>query len=147
MRYDLIIKNGTGVFPFHGEARCDIGIRDGKIATISDAIDSHQAKETIDANGRYVFPAAVDSHYHIGIYRPHSEDAESKSRSALVGGVGIIISYWRTGHHYLNKTGFYRDIFPEVLHLSEGNFYTDYAYHIAPMATAQLDSPSAQMRI
>jgi dihydropyrimidinase/allantoinase len=47
----------------------------------------------------------VDSHYHVGIYRPHSEDAESESRSALVGGVSTVISYWRTGHHYLNKTG------------------------------------------
>lgn len=139
MKHDSIIKNGTVVFPFHGEVKCDIGIKDGKIATISDAIDSNQAENVLDANGKYVFPAAVDSHYHIGIYRPHSEDAESESRSALVGGVGTIISYFRTGHHYLNKTGFYKDIFPEVLQLSEGNFYTDYAYHIAPMATAQLD--------
>jgi len=139
MKHDSIIKNGTVVFPFHGEVKCDIGIRGGKIATIADAIDANQAEEVLDASGRYVFPAAVDSHYHIGIYRPHSEDAESESRSALVGGVGTIISYFRTGHHYLNKTGFYKDIFPEVLQLSEGNFYTDYAYHIAPMATAQLD--------
>ena len=139
MKHDSIIKNGTVVFPFHGEVKCDIGIRSGKIATIAEAIDANQAEEVLDASGRYVFPAAVDSHYHIGIYRPHSEDAESESRSALVGGVGTIISYFRTGHHYLNKTGFYKDIFPEVLQLSEGNFYTDYAYHIAPMATAQLD--------
>ncbi|HXF43708.1 MAG TPA: dihydroorotase family protein, partial [Pyrinomonadaceae bacterium] len=42
-------------------------------------------------------------------------------------------------HHYLNKTGPYTEIFPEVLRLSEGNFYTDYCYHIAPMTTSQLD--------
>ena len=139
MKHDSIIKNGTVVFPFHGEVKCDIGIKDGVIAAIADAIDSNQADEIVDANGKYVFPAAVDSHYHIGIYRPHSEDAESESRTALVGGVGTVISYFRTGQHYLNKTGLYRDIFPEVLELSKGHFYTDYAYHIAPMATAQLD--------
>jgi dihydroorotase-like cyclic amidohydrolase len=139
MKHDSIIKNGTVVFPFHGEVKCDIGIRDGKIASISDAIDASNGEEIIDAAGKYVFPAAVDSHYHVGIYRNHSEDAESESRTALVGGVGTIISYFRTGHHYLNKTGFYRDIFPEVLQLSENHFYTDYCYHIAPMAAAQLD--------
>ncbi len=139
MKFDSIIKNGTVVFPFHGEVRCEIGIKDGKIASISDSIDSNQAEEIVDAKGKYVFPAAVDSHYHVGIYRPHSEDAESESRTALVGGCGTIISYFRTGHHYLNKTGLYKDIFPEVLELSKGHFYTDYCYHIAPMATPQLD--------
>ena len=139
MRYDSIIKNGTVVFPFHGEVKCDIGIKNGKVASISDSIDANLADEIVDAHGKYVFPAAVDSHYHVGIYRPHSEDAESESRTALVGGCGTIISYFRTGHHYLNKTGLYRDIFPEVLELSNGHFYTDYAYHIAPMAPAQLD--------
>jgi len=139
MKYDSIIKNGTVVFPFHGEARCDIGITGGKISTISDAIDANLADDITDASGKYVFPAAVDSHYHVGIYRSHSADAESESMSALVGGVGTIISYWRTGHHYLNKTGLYKDIFPEVLSLSENHFYTDYSYHIAVMTAAQLD--------
>jgi dihydroorotase-like cyclic amidohydrolase len=139
MKFDSILKNGTVVFPFHGEVKCEIGIRDGKIASIADEIDSNLAGEVIDAAGKYVFPAAVDSHYHIGIYRDHSIDAESESRTALLGGCGTVISYFRTGHHYLNKTGLYRDIFPEVLELSKGHFYTDYAYHIAPMATPQLD--------
>ena len=139
MRHDSIIKNGTVVFPFHGEVKCDLGIRGGKIISISDAIDANQAEEVLDANGKYVFPAAVDSHYHVGIYRPHSDDAESESRTALVGGVGTIVSYWRTGHHYLNKTGLYKDIFPEVLQLSDGHFYTDYSYHIAVMTAAQFD--------
>lgn len=139
MKHDLIVKNGIVVFPFHGEIKCEIGIRDGKIATIADEIDSNQSEEVLDARGKYVFPGAVDSHYHIGIYRPHSADAESESRSALVGGVSTIISYFRTGHHYLNKTGSYKDILPEVLELSDKHFYTDYGYHIAVMTAAQLD--------
>lgn len=142
MKFDSIIKNGTVVFPFHGEVKCEIGIKDGKISAICDAIDANQAEEVLDASGKYVFPAAVDSHYHVGIYRNHSEDAESESRTALVGGCGTIISYFRTGHHYLNKTGPYREIFPEVLDLSKNHFYTDYCYHIAPMTAPQLDEVS-----
>ncbi len=87
-------------------------------------------------------PGAIDSHFHIGIYRPHAEDARSESASAISGGVTTILSYFRTGHHYLNKTGPYREIFPEVLSLSDGNFWCDYGYHIAPMNSAQLDEVS-----
>lgn len=139
MRYDLLIKNGTVVFPYHGKVRCDIGVRGGRIAALADAIDANLAEQVLDARGRYVFPGAVDSHFHVGIYRPHSEDAESESRSALIGGVSTIVSYWRTGQHYLNKTGLYKDLLPEVLSLSAGHFYTDYSYHIAVMTAAQLD--------
>lgn len=139
MRYDLLIKNGTAVFPYHGPVRCDIGVRDGRIATLADELDTSTAAQVLDARGQYVFPGAVDSHFHVGIYRPHSADAASESRSALVGGVSTLISYWRTGQHYLNKTGPYKEIFPEVLDLSRGHFYTDYSYHIAVMTAAQLD--------
>jgi dihydropyrimidinase/allantoinase len=139
MPYDLLLKGGTVVLPFHGTVRCDIGVRNGKTVALQDDIAVSAATEVVDARGKYVFPGAVDSHYHVGIYRPHSEDAESESRSALVGGVSTIISYFRTGHHYLNKTGAYQDIFPEVLQLSDGHFYTDYCYHIAVMTAAQLD--------
>jgi dihydroorotase (multifunctional complex type) len=139
MSYNLLIKNGTAVFPYHGTVKCDIGVRHGKIAAIADNIAASEATQVIDARGKYIFPGAVDSHFHVGIYRPHSADAESESRSALVGGVSTLISYWRTGQHYLNKTGPYKDIFPEVLSLSQGNFHTDYSYHIAVMTAAQLD--------
>jgi len=139
MRYDLLVKGGTAVLPFHGTIQCDIGARGGKIVAIADELAASDADQVVDARDRYVFPGAVDSHFHVGIYRPHSDDAESESRSALVGGVSTLISYFRTGHHYLNKTGPYRQILPEMLGLSRGHFHTDYAYHIAVMTAAQLD--------
>ncbi len=139
MRYDLLIKGGTAVLPFHDTVQCDIGVRDGKIVAIAYELAKTDADEVLDVRGHHVFPGAVDSHFHIGIYRPHSDDAASESRSALVGGVSTIISYFRTGHHYLNKSGPYREIFPEMLELSYSHFFTDYAYHIAVMTTAQLD--------
>ena len=133
------VKGGTVVLPGHGAVRADIGTRAGRIVAIVDDLSTAQATEVVDANGLHVFPGAVDSHFHVGIYRPHSEDARSESLSAVSGGVTTLISYFRTGHHYLNKSGPYREIFPEVLSLSRGNFHSDYAYHVAPMTTAQLD--------
>ena len=50
------------------------------------------------------------SDLHLGIYRPHAEDVRSETRSALVGGVTTVVSYFRTGSHYMNKTGPYGQI-------------------------------------
>jgi dihydropyrimidinase/allantoinase len=68
-----------------------------------------------------------------------ADDTESETRSALAGGVTSIISYFRTGQHYLNKSGPYREIYPEVLALTRGRAFTDYGFHIAIMTSGQVD--------
>src|SRR5262245_21568245 len=138
-RYELAVLGGTVVVPYSGTIRADIGIRDGRIVAIEDAIGRHDADDVVDARGKLVFPGGVDGHFHIGIYRPVSTDAESETRSSLVGGVTSVLSYFRTGSHYLNKTGSYRDIFPEVLRATEGHAYTDFGYHLGIMTSAQVE--------
>ncbi|MBV8827603.1 MAG: dihydroorotase family protein [Acidobacteriaceae bacterium] len=135
MKYDLAVLNGTVVVPGVGPQRIDLGIQGGRIAALGHSIRAGEAEEVFDAQGLHVLPGAIDSHFHIGIYRPHGEDARSESLSAVAGGVTSLISYFRTGHNYLDKTGPYREIFPELLALSRGNFWCDYSYHIAPMTT------------
>ncbi len=93
---------------------------------------------SMDAGGGLVLPGAVDAHYHLGIYRDITEDARSETLSSLAGGVTSIISYFRTGSHYLEKTGPYAEIFPEVLEATQGHSYVDYGYHLAPMAREQV---------
>src|SRR5205823_13551577 len=119
--------------------RCNVGVRDGRITALADAIASRDAAEVIDARGKLVLPGAVDSHFHIGIYRDLAVDAASETRSALVGGVTTVVSYFRTGSHYLNRSGTYREIFPEVLAATHGHAFTDYGYHIAIMTSQQVD--------
>ncbi|MFQ5795860.1 MAG: dihydropyrimidinase, partial [Candidatus Bipolaricaulia bacterium] len=138
-QYDLAVINGTMIIPYVGPIRGDIGIRDGHIVALCDSIDAAQAEDVLDAKDRVILPGAVDSHFHLGIYRSLSDDVLSETASALVGGVTTIISYFRTGRHYLDKSGPYREIFPEVLTLTDGRAYTDYSYHIAIMTTDQLD--------
>jgi len=104
-RFDLAVVNGTLVIPFVGAFAGDVAARDGTIVQIADKIDPADAEVVIDASGKLVFPGAVDPHVHIGIYRPVTADAESETTSALVGGVTTVVSYFRTGSHYLNKTG------------------------------------------
>src|SRR5256885_8003743 len=128
-RHDLAILGGTVVVPYLGALRCDIGVRGGRIATLADAIAPAEAAEVLDARGRPVLPGAVDSHFHIGIYRDLAHDAESETRSALAGGVTTVISYFRTGQHYLNKTGSYRTSFPAVVAATQGPPHNHFRVH------------------
>jgi dihydropyrimidinase/allantoinase len=131
--YDVVVIGGTLVIPFVGEVRGDVGIKDGRIAAIADALQPSDGIDAIDARGKHVFPGGVDSHYHLGIYRDITDDTESETTSSLVGGVTTVVSYFRTGSHYLNKSGPYKEIFPEVLRAVEGHAKVDYGFHLAPM--------------
>ena len=86
-----------------------------------------------------MFPGVVDVHQHWGIYNELSEDAVSESRAAAQGGVTSGITYIRTGAYYLNRTGPYREIFPDVLAAVEGRAYVDYAFHVAPILEEHID--------
>jgi dihydropyrimidinase/allantoinase len=136
--YDLVIQGGHLVIPKTGVVKADIGVKGEKIAAISLRIDPQTGERVIDASGKYVFPGAVDSHFHIGIFRPLDEDALSESRSAVWGGVTTICSYFRTGKNYLNRSGPYQKVFPDVLEKSKGSFFTDYAYHVSIMTPEQM---------
>jgi dihydroorotase-like cyclic amidohydrolase len=137
-RFDTIVLNGQAVLPGQGLTRADVAIKDGRIAMVGSDIPSQDADEVIDASGRLVLPGAVDAHFHLGIYRDITEDTKSETTSSLAGGVTSIISYFRTGSHYLDKSGPYREIFPEVLAATEGHSRVDYGYHLAPMMRSQI---------
>jgi len=136
--YDLAIKNGILVIPGAGLVRADLGIKGEKIAAVSEDIPADAAKRVLDASGRHVFPGAVDSHAHIGIYRPLEEDAASESAACAAGGITTIASYFRTGKNYLNKTGSFKEILPELMSRSESSYRVDFAYHIACMTSEQI---------
>jgi dihydroorotase (multifunctional complex type) len=135
--FDTVICDGLVALPGREPTPADIAIGGGVIRAIGEGLPRGDA-ELIDAAGRLVLPGAVDAHYHLGIYRGISEDAESETLSSLAGGVTSVVSYFRTGSHYLNKSGPYGEIFPEVLSATEGHSRVDFAYHLAPMDRAQV---------
>lgn len=137
--FEMVIAGGTVVVPYQGEVKCDIGVRDGVVAGLGDGLQVAPGGTKIDATDKYVLPGAVDAHIHWGIYRPFADDVRSESESAVAGGVTTVLSYFRTGQHYLNKTGSYRSIFPEVVELTRGNAWCDFSYHVAPMTSEHLD--------
>ena len=132
--YDLLIKNGAVVLADKVVENCTIAVKNGRIAAMStEEIADSEANELMDAKGLTIMPGAVDCHTHLGIYAPIDEDAKTETKAALTGGVTTMMSYFRTGAHYMNKTGSYHDIFKEALDLTAGNAYCDYCFHLAPM--------------
>ncbi len=132
--YDLLIRNvRLARAGGSGTEDADIAIKDGRFAKVGPGLAADNAAEIYDGQNRIAFPGVVDPHMHTGIYSPLDEDAVTESRAAAMGGVTSSLNYIRTGGYYLNKGGPYRNFLPEVLDLSDGNFFVDYTYHIAPM--------------
>jgi allantoinase len=137
--YDTIIRNVQLVDAAHDAPMPrDIAILGGKVAAIGLSLDASLAREVIDGKGQLAFPGVVDAHMHTGIYQSLEEDAITESQAAAYGGVTTSLNYMRTGQYYLNKSGPYREFFPEVLALSKGRFHVDYAYHLAPMMASHI---------
>ncbi len=137
---DLLLKNVRVVRPAgDGAEDIDIGVENGKIVRLEADIPAADAKEVRDGKGQLVFPGLVDGHMHVGIYSPLAEDAVTESKAAAMGGVTSAITYFRTGQYYLNKGGPYADFYPEVLEISNGRYWVDYAYHLAPIAPSHID--------
>jgi allantoinase len=137
---DLIIKNVSVVRPREsGAVLADIAIAKGKITQIGPDIPVVNGIEVVDGGGMLAFPGLVDAHMHTGIYAPLASDARSESRAAAAGGVTASLNYIRTGQYYLNRGGPYREVFPEILAQSSGNYFVDYGYHVAPITGGHID--------
>ena len=84
--YDLILKGGI-VVNHDGEGPRDLGIRAGRFVAIDDLARA-SAGEVIDCKGLHLLPGVIDTQVHFrepGL--THTEDLESGSRSAVMGGV------------------------------------------------------------
>jgi allantoinase len=133
-KYDLLIKNVRVARPRKdGLVKSDIAVKDGRIAKVAPGLAASDAAEVIDGRQRIAFPGLVDAHMHTGIYGPLAQDARSESLAAAQGGVTSSLNYMRTGGYYMGRGGPYAEVYPEVLAQSDGNFWVDYAYHLAPL--------------
>jgi dihydropyrimidinase len=92
--FDLAIRGGT-IVTASDRFEADIGVRDGRIVSISDAIAD--AEEVVDATGLLVLPGGIDSHVHLS--QPTSDgtvmadDFESGTRAAAAGGTTTVMPF------------------------------------------------------
>jgi allantoinase len=132
-QYDLVIADASIVRPNRSDVPImDVAIRGEKVVAVGPGLQS-SGREIIDGSGLLCFPGAIDAHCHWGIYNPLEEDAISESRAAAQGGVTAALTYFRSGAYYLNRSGPYSELFPEVLRRCDGNSYIDYGFHLAPI--------------
>ena len=131
MTHDLVITNGTVVSPEQGVFAADVAAEDGRISAIARS-RSLSGDTEIDADGNYVLPGAIDPHTHHGIYRGLEADAESESRSDLVGGVTTIGNYFRRADPY-------REIMDDYFAVAEPNYYHDYFFSLGLLSWEHLE--------
>ena len=92
---DLVINNGKLVYA-DATLNADIAIDNGKIIAIGSQRVFPKAERVIDAQGRFVFPGAIDPHVHINA--PHvntkrKHDFDTATISAALGGVTTFVDF------------------------------------------------------
>ena len=90
---DLCIKGGT-VVNAGSSMKANVYVRDGVITAVTAPETVLEAKETIDAEGLYVFPGFVDPHTHLndpGL--TNSEDFYTGTCSAAAGGITTCLEH------------------------------------------------------
>ncbi|WP_324761007.1 dihydroorotase [Haloarcula montana] len=126
--HDVVIKGGTVVSPEQGIFEADIGIDGELITTVSTAGDI-DGERAIDATGRHVFPGVIDPHTHFGLFRPLADDADTESRSGLVGGVTTTGNIFRRGKSY-------PAIMDDFFKTAESNYRHDYFFTLGLLSHA-----------
>ncbi len=126
--YELILRNGT-VVTATDRKRCDVGIREGKIAVLADNLQG-QAQEIIDAAGMLVLPGGIDSHCHIdqksSTGLTTADDFYSGGVSAAAGGTTTLIPF-ATQHRGQSLD----DVVREYHARAEGRAFVDYGFHLS----------------
>lgn len=119
---DTIIKNGNIVLPGKGIIRGDVAIENGKIAAVSEGSLGIQAKEIIDATGKYIFPGVIETHSHLGLAKG-DEDLYTETSSAALGGVTTVLFFLRQPRPY-------KELYDHILEEAKKRCCTDYSFHI-----------------
>lgn len=97
--YDMVITGGSCVIPEMGVLNVNVCIKNGKIAALTK--ESVRGRKTIDAKGMYVLPGIIDPHTHLGLFTGLEEELVSETRSAILGGVTTIGTYFNQTESYL----------------------------------------------
>ena len=136
--YDLLIKGGTCVIPEMGLIKTNICVKGGKVAAITS--ETPPARDVVDATGKYVMPGIIDPHTHLGLFTGFESELESETRSAVLGGVTTIGTYFNQESSYLPLIAGLRNQVPALSR-------TDMIPHLSIRTdeqVAELDKYSAQ---
>ncbi len=135
--FDLVLENGIVVTP-RGEYRADLGIRDGKIASLAVSLQNSPAAQRLSLAGCHILPGCIDAHQHL--WEPGmlaGPDFKDGTRASLAGGVTTIVDQPLSPPEVLDV-----DLFQQKRALGEATSYTDFALH-AGVSDQNLDELAA----
>ncbi|TCP96203.1 allantoinase [Cricetibacter osteomyelitidis] len=122
--FDLVLTNGKIVLSdsiFNGT----IAVKDGKIAAILDSANIPEARKTINVNGNYIFPGAIDTHAHLNDPGYEwREDYEHGTAAAAIGGYTTVIDMPLQNEPALTNAA----IFDKKIEKVSPNAYIDYCF-------------------
>ena len=122
--YDLIIRGGVLVAP-DGQREADIGISDGRIATVEPELEG-SATEVLNADGLHVFPGAIDAHAHFNEPgRTYWEGFATGSRALAAGGMTAFVEMPLNAYPPTNDA----QSFDEKLAAAEASSLVDFAFY------------------
>ncbi len=124
--FDLVIRGGT-VVTASDSVRCDVGIRDGRIAALADELA--RGDDEIDATGKLVLPGGVEGHCHIAQLSSgglmSADDFASGTTAAAFGGTTTIIPF--AAQHRGQSL---RQVVEEYHERARPHAVIDYGYHL-----------------
>lgn len=123
---DLTIRNGTVVLD-GAMVEMDIGVLDGKVASLGRPGQLMDAKEVIDASGLYVFPGFIDAHVHVNLPLGEfvtNDKFSDATRAAAHGGTTTIVDFAIPDPEESPL-----EAFEQKLSQAEGDAYVDYSLH------------------
>ena len=122
--YDVLVKNGR-IVTADAVTVGNIAVKAGKIAAVLAAGIEPEAAKVIDAEGKYVFPGAIDTHAHLNdpgyTWR---EDYEHGTAAAAVGGYTTIVDMPLQNEPALTNA----ELFDKKVDAVDANSYVDYCF-------------------
>lgn len=126
--FDLVVKNGKVVIPGAGIFEFDIGVSNGKIASLGKSLEG---AEEVDAGGNYVLPGIIDPHVHLGLFNSLEVEMEMETKSALIGGVTTVGCFMGGPDPHLGK-------FNDIVEVANAKANTDIIFHLGIQTPEQL---------
>ena len=96
MHFDMIVRNGEICTP-SGRFQLDIGVREGKIATLANP-GQLSGENELNLSGKIVLPGVIHTHVHMrepGL--TYKEDYESGTKAAAAGADAVVASGMESG--------------------------------------------------
>jgi len=126
MGFDTIITGGT-VVTATDTYPADVAISNGIVVAVGKNLPRENARQIVDAAGKYVMPGGIDVHTHLDMPfggTTSSDDFETGTRAAAFGGTTTLIDF---AIQYKGQG--LRQAFDTWMKKAEGKAVCDYAFH------------------